>query len=192
MSEIKFNNTDELKVAIELGKIETPRFVSIRHYENKNNEISNYLFNCGVSYKKLLEEDLVIMSFLSPNDFDLNEQEMTVAEQAYNELINSLRKNTSDNIDDHTTMSKAMLNTFEYVAPNIKKHIETGDLYITGLLIKKTVIQAGQYPTRNSRLKTIVKNKMKKIFKTSKYRTFILKNVDTIRLNGKEIIIDRS
>jgi hypothetical protein len=188
--DIKFNSINELKAAIEAGKIKTPRFVSFRNYPNKQGEISNYLVNLGVNHKHLLEEDLIVLSFLSTEDFDFPEIAQPYATKAYDELITSLTKNVSDDKEDHTTASKAQLDTYTTVLPNVKVHNETGEVYITGHVIRKTVIQPGEYKPTNKRPKTIAKDVMRKIFKTSKYRQFILKNIQSMRINGLELIIE--
>jgi hypothetical protein len=188
--EIKFNNINEFKAALEAGKITSPRFISIRNYENKAGEISNYILNLGIKHIDLIKRDLVFLNFMNHNDFEMPTIAKAHSEIAYEELIKSLEKNSSNNIEEHTTMSQAMINTFTQIAPNVKIHNETGDIYITGYIIRKTVITPGNYPTRNKRAKTIAKDAMRKFFRTSKHRTFILKNITNLRLNGKELVIE--
>jgi len=53
--------------------------------------------------------------------------------------------------------AKAAAEMFEAVAPGVKRHLETGELHVSGLLVRKTVVSG---PTRvsNPRPATIVKN----------------------------------
>jgi len=188
--EIKFNNINEFQAALEAGKITTPRFISIKNYGNKYGEVSNYIINLGISHKDLLNRDLIFLSFMSPQDFEMPTIAQQHAQIAYDELIKSLKKNTSNNIEEHTTASVAAIETYTTIAPNVKIHNETGDIYITGYVIRKTVITPGNYPSRNKRAKTIAKDSMRKFFRTSKHRQFILKNITNIKLNGKELTIE--
>jgi hypothetical protein len=188
--EIKFDNINEFKAALEAGKITKPRFVSIRNYQNKNDEVSNYLINLGINYKDLQREDLALLSFLSSEDFNFPTIAQPFANDAYNELIESLIKNIDKDIENHTTMSKAQLDTYTTIAPNVKIHNETEEIYITGYIIRKTIITPGNYKARNKRPKTIAKDTIRKVFKASQYRQFILKKIGTIRLNGLELIIE--
>ena len=190
--EVKFNNIEEFKAAVEAGKITIPRFVSVRNYTNKNDEVSNYIINLGISHKDLLNRDLTMLNFLSPEDFkeDMPDIAKPHAEVAHAELVTSLTKNVSNNIEDHTTASRAAIETYTQLAPNVKIHNETGDIYITGYMVRKTVITPGNYPVRNKRAKTIAKDSIKKLMRSSKYRQFILRNITSIKLNGKEITFE--
>jgi hypothetical protein len=190
--EFTFNNAEELRAAFEAGKIEHPRFVSIRNYENKQGEIANYLINLGVSYEHLLQEDLIVLSFLSPQDFDFPANVEPHSSDAYDELIKSLEKNVSNDKSEHTKMSQVQSDTYSKLVPNVKYHNETGQIYIVGLLVKKTIIRPGNYKQVNSRPKTIAKNIMRKTLKSTKYRQFILSNINTMRINGKELILEQA
>ena len=186
--EIKFNNVHELKIAHEAGQIEVPRFVGIRNYCNQRDEISNYLINCGIAYRSLLESDAAFINFvdLSVFDFATNIDDET-ATTAFDEIRQSINQNISDNIEHHSTMSRVQLKLYDTILPNIKVHKQTGVTYLTGYVVNKQIIRAGHYPTVNSRPKTIAKNTIKRQLRTSKYRQFLVHNIGEIRLNGNTL-----
>ena len=186
--EIKFNNVHELKIAHEAGQIEVPRFVGIRNYCNKRDETSNYLINCGIAYRSLLESDAAFINFvdLAVFDFATNIDDET-ATTAFDEIRQSINQNISDNIEHHSTMSRVQLELYDTILPNIKVHKQTGVTYLTGYVVNKQIIRAGNYPTVNSRPKTIAKNTIKRQLRTSKYRQFLLHNIGEIRLNGNTL-----
>jgi hypothetical protein len=187
---IKFNNTHEFKVALEAGKIETPRFVNISHYENDNNEIASHLVNLGIHYGKALYDDYVLFSFMSIDDFDIPDELKYIAPKAYSEKINSLRKNSDTNRDNHTMASRRNLEMYETITPNIKRHKETGALYLVGLTVRKKVHTPGVYRNRKHQDKTKVKMIFDKVLRTSKYRMYHLEKIHSITINGNRMTIN--
>jgi hypothetical protein len=194
MSEIKFKNVHEFKLAIEAGKITTPQFVSIRQYETNQGEIANYLINLGQHYGKSLMADFALLCFLSPEDFDVPSEYESSRPEAYDELYTSMCANVDENKNNHTPASRAQSDLYITITPNIKMHKETGELYLNGFLIRKKVIQpAPPQPPKRSRKKNPVKQAKKfmtSIFKTSKYRTFKVSKITNIKINGNELILE--
>jgi len=188
---ITFNNIQELKVAYEAGTITTPQFVSIRNYRNQHGEVSNYLINLGVSYKKVVERDLMLMQFVDVNSFEFDSNiPQNVRERAFNELLESLSANSKDSIDQHTNASSSQIELYNKVIQNVKQHIHNEMLYLHGMLIKKTVVTPGEYPQRNKRILTRAKDTIRRVLSTSKYRHFFLSNITNIKINGKELILE--
>lgn len=188
--EITFNNLTELTIAFEAGKIETPQFVSIREYTNKLNETSNYLINLGTNYHNAKLADNALLHFLDADDFEVADEIKPFMNQALEALRDASTKNLSNNIEDHTIMSKAQIDMYETLLPNIKIHKEKEIIYLFGMQIKKTVITPGEYKTVKSRPLTIAKNAIRKQFATGKYRQFYLSEIKNIKINGKEIIFE--
>ena len=168
--EIKFNNLHEFKTAMEAGKIEKPTFVSIRNYTNKNGETSNYLINLGTDFLNAKLEDIAFLQFVTPESFDMPEDIKPYAEQAHTALLESAIKNASEDVEEHTTMSRTQIELYDYIAPNVKIHKEKEIIYVTGMLVTKKVITEGEYPTRNSRPLTKAKNIIRRELRTGKYR----------------------
>lgn len=174
----------QIKLILEAGKITSPKFVSIKNYRNQKGELSNYLFNLGMKYEDQKQKDLEQLT-----GFDTNGD--TLLEQARLELIDAMVKNQSD--DTRTAQSQAQIDSYIQIAPNVKMHKETGDLYITGFLVKKEVIEAIEYKAVNSRPLTIAKEKVKKLINsiTAKYRSMSFTGItisgSEVRLNGGQV-----
>ena len=124
MSVIKFNNLQEFLIALEAGKIETPQFVSLRRYKNKNGEVSNYLINLGTHYGKTLQEDLATLNFLTADDFNFPAVAEPLKYDAYDNVHATLTANTDKNKNNHTPASLRNSELYKTITPNIKKHKE--------------------------------------------------------------------
>jgi hypothetical protein len=188
--EIKFNNAFEFKIALEAGKIETPQFVHLKEYENKQSEISNYLINLGVHYGQTLQRDFAMFNFISLNDYNIPTQLQYVANVAYEEVFDSLQANTDKNRDNHTPASRRNLDMYDFITPNIKMHKRTGELYLVGMIISKKIITPGIYKERNSKDKTLVKNILTKNFASHKYRQYFLSKITSITINGNKMSVE--
>lgn len=188
---ITFNNPTELQIALEIGTIQNPQFVSLRSYENQEGEISNYLLNMGTSYHNAQMADLMMLQFCTVADWNFpNHIPGNVCQQAFNELYDASNRNVSDNIEEHTMMSKVQLEMYDPIMPNVKVHIHNSTLYVTGMLIRKTVVQPIVYRTRNKRILTEAKDVIRRDFATGKYRQFFLDKIRNIKVNGRELILE--
>lgn len=167
-------------------------FVGIRNYKNSQGEVSNQTFIVGINYGKLLENDLEKLKAFDIAPLIAKYDKETVS-KAYQELLVSLVKRTAtelekevlrENGDTTINRSDAQSEAYEHVAKGLKK--QDGCLYIYGLTVKKTVIEAVEYPTVNSQLKTIVKNEIKKLadLKETKYKQFKLGELETLNIQG--------
>ena len=170
-------------------------FVGVRGYENSKEEISNQTFLVGINYGKLLENDLKTLKAFDIKPL-IKKHGKEIVTKAYTELLNSLIKRTASEFekailreanDSTIKRSDAQSDAYENVAKGLKT--KDGSLYIFGLCIKKTVLVEGNYPTTNSRLKTIVKNEIKKAagFKETKFKQFKLGSLETLNIQGFEI-----
>ena len=187
---ITFNNAHELQIALEAGTITSPKFVSLRGYENQYGENSNYLLNLGTSYHNAQMADLMMLQFCTVNDWNYPQHiDTATCNRAFDELHEAAQRNVSDNIEEHTLMSQTQLEMYDPIMPNVKVHIHKNTLYVYGMLIRKTVIQAGVYPTRNKHLLTQAKDVIRRDFATGKYRQFFLDKIQEIKINGKELIL---
>ena len=188
--EITFKNVEEFKIALEAGKIKTPQFISIRNYENQKHEVSNYLLNLGVHYGRVLQKDLAVFNFMNPSDFVLPERLEYIRNEAYEEALSSLTANTDKNVDNRTPASRRNLENFETVTPNIKVLKRTGEMYLVGMIIRKTLITPGVYKERKSKDMTIAKAIMTKHFESNNYRMFFLSKITSIKINGVNMVIN--
>lgn len=186
--EITFNTLEELQIVLESSKIESPQFISINNYENAQGEISNYIINLGVDYFKKKQEDTIVLSMMTPEYFDFPEELQPLATEAYNKVLLSFKKNSSNDKSNRTTASKAQSDTYKYLCPNIKQHNETGDVYLTGFRVRKTVLVEGEYgEDRRGNMKKAT-DIITKHLSTSKYKIFKLEKIRNAKINGKLII----
>lgn len=180
--------TVAVSTIFEASKITTPRFVAIKNYTNKNGEVSNYLINLGTKVDNAKRKDVVILEELNLNDL-FKPFELVIAKVAREEMLKSALKNIKPDLKDRTTQSQGQTNAYTDVAKNIRVHNETGNIFIFGKVVKKEVLIKGEYPTVNSSDKTLAKNRIRKILKTPKYRSFSLEELKTVKMNRKTLTL---
>jgi len=187
-------NIAKIETIVASKTIKGTSFVGVRNYTNSKGEISNQTFIVGINYAKLLENDLNTLT-----NFDLNPilkkyptERLTVL-KAYNELLTSLVKRTATEKEKDELRAKNDL-TIKQSDAQSDAYIQIGkglkskdnDLYLFGLLVKKTVLKSIEYPTVNSQLKTIIKNDIKKQsdLRDLKVRNFKLGALETLKMQG--------
>ena len=117
-----------------------------------------------------------------------------LVETAYNNVYVSLEKRlSSDEVkealrqqnDKTIGLSDAQKDAYIHLTKGVKLHIETMQLHVFGLVVKKTVIKSIEYKETKSRELTIIQNKIKKVceFKQDKYRNFIFDKAE-VQLQG--------
>lgn len=184
-----------LETLVAVKSIKGTSFVGVRNYENSKGEVSNQTFLVGINYANLLKADLETLK-----GFDIKplfkEHDKEVVMKAYGELLASLTKRTASEFekailreanDSTIKRSDAQHDAYTQLANGLKS--KDGALYISGLMVRKEVLIDGVYPTTNSREKTIVKNKIKKLanLKELKYKQFKLGELETLKIQGLEI-----
>ena len=148
-------------------------FVSVKEYENKANEISNYLINVGVSLENAKNKDIEYLENLDVKtletdiDFDL----LNEAKIALIKGIKSPNKNRSN----------GQKNAYTTITKGVRLHNETNRLHVYGFFVKKDILVKGVYKKVNSRPLTIAKNFLRKNMKSTKFRTMILQMADAIK-----------
>jgi hypothetical protein len=190
-----------IKTLVTAKTIKGTTFVGVRGYLNRYNELSNQTFLAGVSYANLLNNDLIkltsnevkkqVVGLYATND-------KALVKKAYNELVTSLKKRTSsekekeqlraDN-DKTIKLSDAQINAYTQLAKGVKINDESNEVYVFGLMVRKTKLAEGVYPVKKSQKKTIVKNAINKISdqRQAKYRMFKVGKANEINLQGVTI-----
>lgn len=194
---LKIMNSIEnaIKLIKNAAAIKSPRFVAINGYENSKGEISNYLLNLGVNYQTSKLKDLESLTNINVQEFKSNLPEnlrpfKDLVDTAKTELVESLTKNISKDLNDHTNQSKAQILAYVNICQNIKIHPESGQIFITGNVEKKTVLLAGEpYKQVNSKPKTIIKKLMQKGDRRSKYREFKFAQIAEVKISGDTITL---
>lgn len=192
-------NKSEIKFVTTMSKATSSTQFASFLYENAQHEKSKYVINLNVDYERVYREDLELLKEqLNAINEVITESEMSEDQElevkALQALIssyeNSLEKGIGNN--DNYTQKDVEYIYFKTkdgkIIPNIKMHPDTGDVHVTGFLVKKVVVEAGD-PKKpvNSRPLTIKKDHFRNMTKLSKIRNFKLANADKARLNGETI-----
>ncbi len=176
-----------------VSQISSTSFIAINNYVNSVGEISNRIININIDMKKAKLRDLAklenytneqLTKFALTIGIDYN----TVL-KAYNELLTSLRRNTSENFEDHTTQSKAQSEAYINLTPCVKFNVNTKEYYIFGQSISKEVLNPDDviYKVVNSSDKTIAKRKLEKELKLTNVKLFKVTNLDSVKIMGEII-----
>jgi len=170
-------------------------FVSINNYLSQTSgQLANHLINANISVLNANKADYLALLAVT-NDQLINWSikfniALDIINKAYNELLESYRKNSSENFEDHTDASKAQSNAYIQIANGLRLNIESMQLHILAMEINKTVLIPAEpkKPTKSNN-KTIAKNKIKYElnFKSIKFRSFIIQNADKLKISGEAI-----
>jgi hypothetical protein len=190
-------NLQDISTIVAVKCINGTSFVGVRNYKNSKGEVSNQTFLVGINYANLLKADLeTLKAFdLKPMLAKYKDNKEDV-EKAYNELLTSLVKRTATELekaillesgDTTIVRSQAQQDAYTTIAKGLKSKDE--QLYIYGMCVRKEVLVKGDYPTTNSRIKTIIKNDIKKQanLKEKYFKQFKLGELQTLKINGLEI-----
>ncbi len=185
-----------IKTLVAVKNIKGTSFVGVRNYENSKNEISNQTFLVGINYTNLLNNDLKTLTSLSVKKEVINlytTNDKTIVKKAYNELVNSLIKRTSsekekEELRKNNDLTIKLSDSQKEAYISLSKGLKAKDdsLYIYGLCVKKTILKEGNYPTKKSQTKTIIKNNIKQLAKLKelKYKQFKLGKLEELKIQG--------
>lgn len=151
------------------------RFASFTYTAKKTGEKAKHRLALGVSVENAYKRDIAILSSIRPTLEG-------VAVQACDELIASLRTSLEKGIGNNPDYTCA--DTYVHVAKGIKAHKETGEVYVSGFTLGKTVIEKGVYPKANSSAKTLAKEALKKRMKSGRFRQFSITELHSATMNG--------
>ena len=162
-----------------LAAQEGSRFARIT-YTNKNGETFRETINLGADYGRMLRDNHALLLTLSA-------PAGSIEAKAIEELTKSAEASLKGDNPLNTTVD-----TYEAVEVDgeairgVKRHKETGDLYVDGLSVKgsREVLVAGVYPEVKSRPLTIAKDAIRKTLATSRYRRYKFSSFARIALNG--------
>ena len=152
--------------------------VVIKGYTAKDGSISNYYLNFKTSYENTLKKSLELIIETENVGFDQHE-----FDSVKEDLIKSLTEKINGSVEIKTS------NYLELV-PGIKFHPETGNVYISGILIPdkegdlKVIIKEKEVskPVK-SKERTLIKKALEEKTPLARYRTFTLNgNFESISL----------
>ena len=184
------------KLLVAAKTIKGTSFIGIRNYANKQGEVSNQTIIAGITYENCLINDFKVLQENKDKVFGILQKDYSteLVETAYNNVYVSLEKRlSSDEVkealrqqnDKTIGLSDAQKDAYINLTKGVKLHIETMQLHVFGLVVKKTVIKPIEYKETKSRELTIIQNKIKKVceFKQDKYRNFIFDKAE-VQLQG--------
>jgi len=180
----------DTKKLIEAFKNAKVGFVSFP-YTNKKNETSKLLVNIGVSYGNAKKKDIdTLDNFLKLSDLGyVKDERYTRAdwETAMNELSFALKSPDKSRSDGQS-------NAYVSITENgvIQWCIATQELVIVANLVRKEVIEEGEYKADTRKPLTIAKDTIRKHYLTTgKYRKYIIKNLaGNIKISGEVLEIE--
>ena len=155
-------------------------FIRIKDYLSKTSgEIAHHLVNVGVSFAKAKEKDIEFLKNLDVLLLMDMKSTKPMLEIARVELLNSL-------ISPDENRSQAQADAYTHIESiqGVKIHNETGIVYVYAMTVSKEIVTKGTYKTVNSSEKTIAKNELKKLLKSTQYRQFLIPNITAIKANG--------
>jgi hypothetical protein len=144
-----------------LAGIDGCQFVGIRSYRNAKGELADYVIAAGFSYMNLVEKRLSglagieIPAVLARCAGRLDKDGMPITAAAVETAITDLRASYQRTLDGVSQWSAA--DVFEPVTVNGvtvrcaktytgSKAAEPGTVYLSGLIVRKTVIEAAPFP----------------------------------------------
>lgn len=153
-------------------------FCAVRGYTSeKTGEVANYLIQSGYSYENANAHDLAILKAANPATVAAAIGEsVSMVSDAIAALIQSIEA-------PNKRMSQAQKDTYTHLGAGIKEYNgseadKQGNIYVTGLVIRKQTIVKGVHKEVKSKPETIVKSKVSKHLQLRKenIRQYILKN----------------
>ena len=161
-----------------IANIPACRFASITYRAKETGELARHTLFLGVNVERAYRRDLAL--------YKRKVGKLQGIESiACGELIDSLTESLTVGIGNNSAYT--CKGVYHPIAPGIKRHKESGDVYLNGFSIGKKVLQAGVYKDVKSSDKTLAKNKLRKIGKLGRFRQFIIKpdNVKRVHVMGK-------
>lgn len=191
--------SNAVKTIVAVKNLKGTKFVGVQNYTNSKGETSNQTFLVGINYANLLKNDLKKLQSKEVVSMVANltkKYDKETVIKAYTELENSLIKRTADekekeilraNNDLTIKLSDAQKDAYTQVAKGLKA--KDNNLFIYGLLVRKKVLIEGVYPTKKQRVKTIIKDEIKKFaeLRELKYRNFKLGSLESLSISGINI-----
>jgi len=192
----KINVNDVNGLVNYLMTTKTPKFVNLNHYNSKSTgEVSNYIINTNISvlnakkrdFHKLKKVDNIYLEKLANE----NNISIDILKIAHIELLESAKRNLSENKENRTNQSKGQENTYINLSPSLKLNVNTNELHIFGQIICKSLVKAGEHKEVKHNEKTIAKNIIKKTLDLSsdKFRNFIISRIKHVNLKYQQLNI---
>ncbi len=178
-----------------LNNAKGSKFVAFT-YTNKFGEEASRLIQINTIYENALKKDLVSIPQVEYVQNDKFDRATFITAQA--ELLKSIKMSLGINDDTmnksdketHSNRSNGQKNAYVKVAKNMKFNLEKQQLHIFAKEVRKTILVEGEYPQVKKRAKTMAKDFIRKQMKSSKYRNYVISNLDGyIKISGDTIVL---
>lgn len=188
-----------LETLVSVKNIKGTSFVGVKGYENKQGEVSNQTLVVGITYENALLNDLKKLKTIATKRAVVkmyNDYNKEIVKKGYTELVASLEKRTSsedfkqklrEQNDSTINRSDSQKEAYTNIAKGLK--VKDNQLYIYGIVARKTILKSIEYKKRKSADKTIIKGKITKQsnLSASKFKSFVLNEADTLNIKGSSI-----
>lgn len=144
-------------------------------------EVARHLLILGASTENLYRRDLETLEALEGTFTGL---QIAAAARIRASREESLAKGVGNNSAYTGADAYAMT-----AIKGVKVHLETGNLHVSGLTMRKDVIVKATYRKVNSKPETIAKQEVEAMLPSAKYRQFRLDGVTVAKLNGDTLEI---
>lgn len=171
-------NTFSLVAGIIKGQF--PKFVSFVYRAEGTGELARHNLIIGSSIEDLYKQDVSILDTMIPT---LSGLPLEAAQAIRKSRLESLTVGIGNN---SAYTNKDTYKTIEGF-PNIKFHVETGEVYVSGLSQSKQVLEKGTYKVVQSRPLTLAKREISKSLPSDKFRTFRLDKVVSANIAGETL-----
>lgn len=166
-----------MKLVAMFTTIKSATFVGIREYRNSFNEVANVVVIVGFRYYSILKRDLQALKAYTEDDVKaislLGGFDKELVLTAINKIIGQITNNL--NPETRSNQSKGQTEAYEFITKGIKRHIESGKIFVVGLTHSKVVLVDGVYDDKDTRRElTKCQDFVKKYFdfRSTKYRTY--------------------
>lgn len=162
-----------------LNAISGVSFVSVK-YTNEHGEVQKTIFNVGVSYAKAKEKDIEYLKNLDVRTLNLD-LPIPLLEEARQALLGAL-------ISPNKARSEGQTNAYHNLNNGLKIHKETGELYVYGMKVKKTVLEEGEEKADTRKPLTKAKDAIRKNMKSAQYRQYKIGSAENFTLKGDTLV----
>lgn len=161
-------------------------------YTNRFGEVAGRLIQINASYESALRKDIDTVPNVEYVENELYDKATFILAQS--EILKSLNLSLGNEenankteVDQFNNRSNGQKDAYIPIAKNVKYNVENQTLMLFAKEIRKNVITEGVYPTVNSRAKTLAKVFIKKTMKSTKFRSYKIEEISSIKVNGDTI-----
>ena len=181
------NIQEVLKSVLSIFSI-TQSIQSTFTYTSKGSgEVSKVVVDHTADFDKLYRDDVLTLTNIINST--KSSMELVAAEELKASLLKSLEVGIGHNPrNPHKNVNWVYFNDKKgRRIRGIKMNPDTFEVLVKGVVVHKDVLDKGTYKTVKSRQKTIAKNKLRKMLKSSKIRNYLLPRAEGMMINGMEV-----